>query len=107
MNIILHSKERVLFFIILPVTLVVKMIALYILHPKSTSRQWLSYTATCFSSPLEKVDHHELVTSECIDSYGVQKHQSMIGTIQWDICLGRLDGNTVVMTLASFRAEPR
>ena len=31
----------------------------------------------------------------------------MIGAIRWAISLGRLDINTTVMTLASFRAEPR
>ena len=60
-----------------------------------------------FSSPLEKGDHPELETSEYLDSYGIQKHQSMIGSIQWAISLGRLEVNTTVMTLVSFRVEPR
>ena len=29
----------------------------------------------------------------------------MIGAIQWAVSFGRLDANTIVMTLASFRAE--
>ena len=60
-----------------------------------------------YSSPLEKGDHPELDTSEYLDSDGVQQYQSMIGAIQWAVSLGRLDVNTAVMTLASFRAEPR
>ena len=60
-----------------------------------------------FSSPLEKGDHTELDTSECLDLDDIQKHQSMIGTIQWTISLGRLEVNTAEMTLASFRDDPR
>ena len=30
----------------------------------------------------------------------------MIGAIQWAVSLGKLDFNTTVMTLESFRAEP-
>ena len=60
-----------------------------------------------FSTILEKGDHAELYTSECLDSDGVQKYQSIIGAIQWAVSLGILDVNTTVMTLASFRAEPR
>ena len=58
-----------------------------------------------FSSPLEKGDRPELETSEPLDSDGVQKQQSMIGAIHWDVSLGRIDVNTAVMTLASFIAE--
>ena len=60
-----------------------------------------------FSSPLEKGDHPELETSECVDSDGIHEHQSMIGSIQCAISLGRFYFNTAVMTLASFKAEPR
>ena len=60
-----------------------------------------------FSSPLEKGGYPELDTSENLDSDGIQKHQSMIGAIKWAVSLGRLDVNTAVMTLASFRTEPR
>ena len=60
-----------------------------------------------FSSPLEKGDYPELETSECLDSDSMQQCQSMIDAIPWAFSLGRLDVNTAVMTLASFRAEPR
>ena len=60
-----------------------------------------------FSSPLEKNDHPELDNSECLDSEGIKKNQSMIVTIQWAVYLGMLDVNTAVMNLASFVAETR
>ena len=34
-------------------------------------------------SPLEKGDHTELDTSECLDQNSVQKFQSLAGVIQW------------------------
>ena len=46
-------------------------------------------------------------TSNYLDQEGMQKHQPLIGAMQWAVSLGRLDFNTAVMTLASFRAEPR
>ena len=60
-----------------------------------------------YASPLEKGDHPELDTSEYLDQDSTQKYQSLIGAIQWAVSLGRLDVNTAVATLASFRAEPR
>ena len=59
------------------------------------------------SSPLEKGDHPELDTSELLDQDGIQKYQSLIGALQWTVSLGRMDINTAVMTLSSFRVEPR
>ena len=58
-------------------------------------------------SPLEKGDHPELDTSELLDPTGVQKYQSVIGSLQWAISLGRLDIAAAVMTLSSFRSAPR
>ena len=55
-------------------------------------------------SPIEKGDRPELVTSEYFDQDVIQKYQSLIEAIQWAVSLGRLDVNTAVMTLASFRA---
>ena len=60
-----------------------------------------------YSSPLEKGNHPELDASEYLDADGAQKYQSMIGAIQWAVSLGRLEANTAVMTLSSFRDEPR
>ena len=58
-------------------------------------------------SPLEKGDHPELDDSELLDPQGVEQYQSIIGSLQWAISLGRLDIATAVMTLSGFRAAPR
>ena len=59
------------------------------------------------SSPLDPGDHPELDTSPELDEEGVKKYQSMIGSLQWAISLGRFDIATAVMTMSSFRASPR
>ena len=60
-----------------------------------------------YSSPLDKGDHPELDTSEFLDDVETQRYQSLIGALQWAISIGRLDINTAVMSLSSFRAMPR
>jgi hypothetical protein len=52
--------------------------------------------------PLEHNDHPELDTSPILDDDGIQKYQSLIGTLQWAITLGRFDVATAVMTMSSF-----
>ena len=59
------------------------------------------------SSPLEKGDHPELDTSELLDSKGITAYQSLIGSLQWAVSIGRFDIHTAVMTLSGFRAAPR
>ena len=59
------------------------------------------------SSPLEKGDHPELDLSPELDANGIRKYQSMIGSLQWAVSLGRMDITTAVMTMSSFRACPR
>ena len=51
---------------------------------------------------LEKGDHPELDTSELLDQNRVQQYQSLIGSLQWAISLGRFDIATAVMSLSSF-----
>lgn len=58
-------------------------------------------------SPLEKNDHPELDDSPLLDEDGIRKYQSLIGTLQWTISLGRFDIATAVMTMSSFRVAPR
>ena len=58
-------------------------------------------------SPIEKGDHPELDTSELLEPDDVSKYQSLIGSLQWAITIGRFDIATAVMTLSSFRAAPR
>jgi Reverse transcriptase (RNA-dependent DNA polymerase) len=59
------------------------------------------------SSPLEKGDHPELDTSELLDSQGISIYQSLIGSLQWAVSIGRFDIHTAVMTLSGFRVAPR
>jgi hypothetical protein len=58
-------------------------------------------------SPLEKGDHPELDDTELLDENGTQQYQSLIGSLQWSISLGRLDICTAVMTMSSFLAVPK
>ena len=59
------------------------------------------------SSPLIKNDHPEFDDSELLNEEGIKKYQSMIGTCQWAISLGRFDILTAVMTMSQFRIAPR
>ena len=60
-----------------------------------------------YDSPLEKGDHLELDDSEELDQEDVKKYQSLIGSMQWAVSLGRIDITTAVMTMSSFRVAPR
>jgi hypothetical protein len=52
-----------------------------------------------FASPLEKVDNPELDTSElCTTEQIAQYHQSMIGSLQWIVTIGRFNVHTAVKT---------
>ena len=62
---------------------------------------------TTVYSPLEKGDHPELDDSELLDDTGVQQYQSIIGSLQWAISLGRFDIATAVMSMSSFQVAPR
>ena len=58
-------------------------------------------------SPLAPGDHPELDDTEFLDLEGIQLYQSLIGSLQWIITIGRLDVQVAVMTLSSFRVAPR
>ena len=58
-------------------------------------------------SPLEPGDHPELDDSELLDAEGMQQYQSLIGTFQWIVALGRFDVACPVMTMSSFRVAPQ
>ena len=60
-----------------------------------------------YHSPLEKGDHPELDDSELLDDEDTKKYQSMIGSLQWAVTIGRLDIMPAVVTLSSFRVAPR
>lgn len=58
-------------------------------------------------SPLNKGDHPEIDTSDFLDADGIRLYQSLVGSLQWAISLGRFDIATAVMSMSSFRALPR
>ena len=59
-------------------------------------------------SPLQDGDHPELDDSPPLDEDGIiRKCQSLIGTLQWTIALGRFNVATAVMSVSSFRVAPR
>jgi hypothetical protein len=62
---------------------------------------------TLAQSPLEKRDHPEIDTSELMGYEGIQQVQSLVGSMQWAVSLGRFDIAMAVMTLSGFRAAPR
>ena len=70
-------------------------------------RLYGSKPSTKASSPLEKNDHPELDTSDILDEDGIRQYQSLIGTLQWAITLGRFDISVAVMTMSGFRVAPR
>ena len=57
-------------------------------------------------SPLEKGDHPELDDSELLDATSIQNYQSLIGSLQWAVSLGRFNIATAVMSMSSFCALP-
>lgn len=58
------------------------------------------------SSPLEKGDHPKFDSSEALGPEDIKKYQSLIGSLQWVVSLGRLDIATVVMTMSGFHIAP-
>jgi hypothetical protein len=60
-----------------------------------------------FASALEKGDHPELDTSELCNTEQIAQYQSMIGSLQWIVTIGRFDIHTAVMTMSGFRISPR
>ena len=60
-----------------------------------------------YKSPLEPNDHPELDLTPELDEDGTQMYQSLIGSLQWTVSLGRIDVATAVMTMSGFCANPR
>ena len=73
----------------------------------SYERMFGEKPSTKYHSPMEKGDHPELDQSELLDQQGIQQFQSLIGSLQWAVSIGRFDIATAVMSLSSFRAAPR
>ena len=60
-----------------------------------------------YVQPLEPGDHPELDTSDLCDDQDTTRYQSLIGSLQWAVSIGRLDIQTAVMSMSSFRSAPR
>ena len=58
-------------------------------------------------TPLDPNSHPELDTTEFCSPEDTKIYQSLIGALQWATSLGRFDVSVHVMTLGSFRAQPR
>ena len=83
-----------------PVTYIDRMIETYV-------RIFGSKPKKNVTSPLEKGDHPELDTTEELDIVGIKKYQSLIGSAQWVVSLGRFDVSVEVMTMSRFITSPR
>jgi hypothetical protein len=59
------------------------------------------------TSPLEKRDHPEQDSSELCNDEQISQYQSMIGSLQWIVTIGRLDVHTAKMTMSVFCIAPR
>ena len=57
-------------------------------------------------SPIDKDNHPELDASPLLDPKGIEQYQSLIGSMQWAVSLGRFDIATAIMPLSGYRAAP-
>ena len=53
------------------------------------------------------MDHPELDTTELLDEDGIHIYQSLIGSLQWNVSIRRINIATAVMSLSSYRSDPR
>ena len=60
-----------------------------------------------YTSPLDPNDHPETDTSDFLDSVGIEQYQSLIGSMQWAVTIGRFDIAPALTTMSSFRVDPR
>ena len=60
-----------------------------------------------YSLPMEKADHPELNDTEELGPEDMKKYQSLIGTLQWAVSIGRFNIATAVMTMSKFRSAPK
>eukprot|EP00536_Pseudo-nitzschia_multiseries_P010395 jgi/Psemu1/203174/e_gw1.316.9.1 len=64
--------------------------------------------STRFRSPIAENDHPELDSSAFLEETGIQKYQSMIGSLQWIIAIGRrLDIVMPVSLMSRYLAQAR
>jgi hypothetical protein len=79
----------------------------YIAKMQEQFERMFNHKAKEYTSPLEKGDHPETDTSEELDANGIKMYQSLIGSLQWAVSLGRFDIHTATMTMSRFRVAPR
>jgi hypothetical protein len=60
-----------------------------------------------YTSPIDKDDHPELDTTEEAGPEDIKSYQSLIGSFQWAISLGRYDIYCATMSMGRFRAAPK
>jgi hypothetical protein len=58
------------------------------------------------NSQFDSYGHPEVDTSEFLDEDGIQKYQSLIGSMQWAISIGCFDIAIHVMSMSIFRTSP-
>jgi hypothetical protein len=81
----------------------------YQIHRKAYQKLRMSFGIKPkeFASPLEKGDHPKLDTSELCTTEQVAHYQSIIGSLQWIVTIGRFNIHTAVMIMSGFRIAPR
>jgi hypothetical protein len=60
-----------------------------------------------YTSPIDKDDHPELDTTDEAGPEDIKHYQSLIGSFQWAISLGRYDIYCATMSMGRFRAAPK
>ena len=60
-----------------------------------------------FSTPLQKGNHPELDAKIFLCADDAQQHHYLISTLHWAFPLDRIDIDASIMTMKSFRVEPR
>jgi hypothetical protein len=60
-----------------------------------------------YTSPIDKDDHPELDVTEEAGPEDIKHYQSLIGSFQWAISLGRYDIHCATMSMGRFRAAPK
>ena len=56
---------------------------------------------------LDPSNHHDLDSTDFCDAEEIKLYWSMIGELQWAVALGRIDIMCAVITMGSYRPQPR
>ena len=60
-----------------------------------------------YKSPMAKEYHPEEDSTPLLDSQGISKYRSLIGTANWVVTLGRFDIDYAVNTMSRYNNAPR